>query len=103
MLKYSSVPEGKFPSIYSFQLACHPVREITQGAELFQVHCVGCHAKGGNIVRWWKDLKIRTLKRNKLDSVEAIAYLVKNGKNNISAYKERLAETEIEIVSGYVF
>ena len=26
LLKYSSVPEGKFPSIYSFQLACHPVR-----------------------------------------------------------------------------
>ena len=77
--------------------------EITQGAELFKIHCVGCHARGGNIVRWWKNLKIRTLKRNKLDSVEAIAYLVKNGKNNISAYKERLAETEIEIVSGYVF
>lgn len=76
--------------------------EITQGAELFQIHCVGCHARGGNIVRWWKNLKIRTLKRNKLDSVEAIAYLVKNGKNNMSAYKDRLTETEIEIVSAYV-
>ncbi len=76
--------------------------ETTQGAEIFQVHCVGCHARGGNIVRWWKNLKIRTLKRNKLDSIEAIAYLVKNGKNNMSAYKDRLTETEIEIVSGYV-
>ncbi|ABG50567.1 response regulator receiver protein [Trichodesmium erythraeum IMS101] len=26
LLKYSSVPEHKFLSIYSFQLACHPVR-----------------------------------------------------------------------------
>ena len=36
--------------------------EITQGAEVFQIHCAGCHAKGGNIVKWWKNLKIRTLK-----------------------------------------
>ena len=76
--------------------------ETTQGAELFQIHCVGCHANGGNIVRRGKNLKIETLERNKLDSVEAIAYLVKNGKNNMSAYKERLTETEIKIVSSYV-
>ncbi|MGK7922622.1 MAG: c-type cytochrome [Trichodesmium sp.] len=76
--------------------------EITKGGELFQVHCVGCHAKGGNIVRWWKNLKIGTLKRNNLDSVEAIAYLVKNGKNNMSAYEDRLTQTEIETLSSYV-
>ncbi len=76
--------------------------ETTKGAELFQIHCLGCHANGGNIVRRGKNLKIETLERNKLDSVEAIAYLVKNGKNNMSAYQERLTETEIETVSGYV-
>ncbi|NEQ41107.1 MAG: c-type cytochrome [Okeania sp. SIO3I5] len=76
--------------------------EMTQGAELFQIHCVGCHANGGNIVRRGKNLKIETLERNKLDSVEAIAYLVKNGKNNMSAYQERLTEIEIEKVSAYV-
>jgi len=76
--------------------------EMTQGAELFQIHCAGCHANGGNIVRRGKNLKIETLERNKLDSVEAIAYLVQNGKNNMSGYQDRLTETEIEIVSGYV-
>ncbi len=76
--------------------------ETTKGAEIFQVNCVGCHANGGNIVRWWKNLKIGTLKKNKLDSVEAIAYLVKNGKNNMSAYKDRLTEREINTVSAYV-
>ena len=75
---------------------------MIEGAELFQIHCVGCHANGGNIVRWGKNLKIETLERNKLDSVEAIAYLVKNGKNNMSAYKDRLTEMEIKVVSAYV-
>ena len=49
--------------------------EITKGAEIFQIHCVGCHVKVGNVVRWWKNLKIGSLERSKLDSVEAIAYL----------------------------
>ncbi len=76
--------------------------EIAKGAEVFQVHCVACHARGGNIVRWWKNLKIGTLKKNKLDSIDAIAYLVKNGKSNMSAYQDRLTETEIKAVSAYV-
>ncbi|NEQ39706.1 MAG: hypothetical protein F6K40_27020 [Okeania sp. SIO3I5] len=42
------------------------------------------------------------MERNKLGFVEAIAYLVKNGKNNMSVYQERLTEMEIEKVSGYV-
>ena len=71
-------------------------------AELFQIHCNGCYANGENIVRWGKNLKIEILERNKLDSVEAIAYLVQNGKNNMSAYEYRLTGTEIEIVFGYV-
>nr|WP_293103836.1 hypothetical protein [Okeania sp. SIO2F4] len=71
-------------------------------AELFDIYCNGCYSNGGNIVRRGKNLKIETLERNKLDSVEAIAYLVQNGKNNMSAYEERLTETEIETVSGYV-
>ncbi|WP_293143421.1 hypothetical protein [Okeania sp. SIO3I5] len=49
-----------------------------------------------------KIFKIEIWERNKLDSVEAIAYLVKNGKNNMSAYQERLTEIEIEKVSAYV-
>ncbi len=29
-LKYSSAPESKSHAIYSFQLACHPVRKLVQ-------------------------------------------------------------------------
>jgi len=37
-----------------------------------------------------------------VDSLEAIASLVANGKNNMSAYKDRLSEKQIEDVSAYV-
>ena len=71
-------------------------------AKLFEINCAGCHPHGGNIIRRGKNLKTRALHRNKLDSLEAIASLVTQGKNNMPAYQDRLTEKEIEDVSAYV-
>lgn len=76
--------------------------DLEQGAQVFSVHCAGCHVNGGNIVRRGKNLKLKTLERNGLDSVEAIAQLVTNGKGIMSAYGDRLTEVEIQNVSAYV-
>ncbi len=71
-------------------------------AQLFEIHCAGCHAHGGNIVRWGKTLKLRALQRNQVDSVAAIANLITNGKNNMSAFGDRLSAAEIEALAVYV-
>ncbi len=76
--------------------------DTANGANIFSFQCAGCHVNGGNIVRRVKTLKKRALKRNGMDSLEAIASLVANGKNNMSAYKDRLTEQQIEDVSAYV-
>ena len=76
--------------------------DTANGAKIFSAQCAGCHINGGNIVRRGKTLKQKALKRNGVDSLEAIASLVANGKNNMSAYKDRLTEQEIEDVSVYV-
>ncbi len=76
--------------------------DTANGAKLFEVHCVGCHVNGGNIVRWNKTLQLRALERNKVNTIDAIATLVANGKANMSAYKDRLTIAEIEDVSAYV-
>lgn len=57
--------------------------------QLFDLHCAGCHAHGGNIVRRGKNLKLRTLQRYQIDSVAAIADLITHGKNNMSAFGDR--------------
>jgi cytochrome c6 len=74
----------------------------TASAELFAVHCAGCHINGGNIVRRNKTLKLKALQKNKMDSLAAITEIVTNGKGNMSAYKDRLTENEIEAVATYV-
>ncbi|MBW4650854.1 MAG: c-type cytochrome [Kastovskya adunca ATA6-11-RM4] len=76
--------------------------DTINGAQIFSAQCAACHAGGGNIIRWGKNLKKRALSRNGWDSVEAIASLVANGKNNMPAYKDRLNEQEIENVAAYV-
>lgn len=76
--------------------------ELNSSAQIFEVNCAGCHPHGGNIIRRGKNLSLRALHRNKLDSLDAIASLVTNGKNNMSAYQDRLTEKEIKKVSAYV-
>ncbi|AFZ35854.1 cytochrome c class I [Stanieria cyanosphaera PCC 7437] len=76
--------------------------DLDTGAKIFEVNCAGCHIHGGNIVRRGKNLKQKTLQKNKLDSTEAIATLVTHGKNNMPAYQDRLELAEIEAVANYV-
>jgi cytochrome c6 len=76
--------------------------DTANGAKIFSVQCAGCHLNGGNIIRRGKNLKLKALKRNGMDNVEAIASIVANGKNNMSAYKDRLTAQEIQAVSAYV-
>ena len=76
--------------------------DTVDGAKIFSANCAGCHINGGNIIRRGKNLKMKALKKYKMDSVEAISNIVTYGKNNMSAYKDRLTEPEIQAVSTYV-
>lgn len=72
------------------------------GAKIFETNCAGCHINGGNIIRRGKNLKMNALKKNGMDSIAAITDIVTNGKNNMSAYKDRLTPQQIQEVSTYV-
>jgi len=69
---------------------------------LFEIHCAGCHAQGGNIVRRGKTLKLKALQQNGMNSAEAITQIVVQGKGNMSAYRDRLTPDEIQAVTTYV-
>ncbi|MBD2166158.1 c-type cytochrome [Calothrix membranacea FACHB-236] len=76
--------------------------DTVNGAQIFDVHCAGCHINGGNIIRRGKTLKKKALKKYGMDSLEAISSIVTNGKNNMSAYKDRLTPEQIQDVAAYV-
>ncbi len=70
--------------------------------KLFELQCAGCHANGGNIVRRGKTLKLKALEKNGYITKDAIADIITNGKGNMSAYKARLSEAEIQMLAQYV-
>jgi cytochrome c6 len=72
------------------------------GATIFQAQCAACHQGGGNIIRRGKNLKLKALERNQVETIEAIQALVTQGKGNMSAYGDRLTVEEITAVSEYV-
>ncbi|WP_242035392.1 cytochrome c6 PetJ [Trichormus variabilis] len=76
--------------------------DTANGEQIFSVHCAGCHINGSNIIRRGKNLQKKALKKYGMDSLEAVAAIVTNGKNNMSAYKDRLSEQEIQNVAAYV-
>jgi cytochrome c6 len=71
-------------------------------AQLFELHCAGCHPGGGNIIRRGKSLQQRALTRYKVDSTTEIAALITQGKGVMSAFGDRLDPAEIEALSQYV-
>jgi cytochrome c6 len=68
-------------------IAFHPpalAADAPDGAKIFNVQCAGCHVNGGNIVRRGKNMKQKALKKYGMNSLEAIANIVTNGKGNMS-------------------
>ncbi|MEM8673561.1 MAG: c-type cytochrome [Cyanobacteria bacterium P01_G01_bin.67] len=91
-----------FLTLPHIPVAADTIANSELGAKVFKANCAGCHVKGGNIVRRGKNLKLKALHRNKVDTQEAIASLVTNGKGIMSAYGDKLTDAEIEAVSSYV-
>lgn len=102
IIRLCTVILGMAIALYAFSATPVSAADTDIGAKLFEIHCAGCHPQGGNIIRRGKTLKQSALQKNKVDTLEAIATLVSNGKNNMSAFKDRLSPDDINDVSAYV-
>ena len=82
----------------------HPVlaADTANGAKIFSANCAACHMGGRNVVAASKTLKKDALEKYNMNSLEAITYQVKNGKNAMPAFKNRLNDQQIEAVASYV-
>jgi cytochrome c6 len=76
--------------------------QVTQAAALFELQCSGCHINGGNIIRRGKNLKLKALQANHVDTQETISAMITKGKGIMSAYADRLSPAEIELLASYV-
>ncbi len=77
--------------------------EADLGKSIFKNQCAGCHINGGNIIRRSKNLKISSLKKNGLDSPEAIAKIASQGIGIMDGYKEKLGDDGDQIVANWIW
>ena len=72
------------------------------GALLFEQHCAGCHINGGNIIRRGKNLKLKTLERDEIATVTAIAAIAREGRGQMSGYADVLGTDGDQLVAEWV-
>ena len=77
--------------------------EADLGENLFKQNCAGCHINGGNIIRRSKNLKISSLKRNGIDSPDAIAKIASQGIGIMSGYEDKLGDNGDQIVANWIW
>jgi len=73
-----------------------------KGKDVFHNNCLPCHKGGRNFILPEKNLKKDMLEANGMNTVNAISYQVRNGKNGMPAFGGRLSENEVEDVAFYV-
>ncbi|MFO0037394.1 MAG: c-type cytochrome [Synechococcaceae cyanobacterium] len=73
------------------------------GARLFLQTCAGCHPNGGNIIRRGRGLKESVLRRQGIDSAEAVAHIAAAGIGRMDGYGAALGEGGAEAVGAWVW
>ncbi|MDR9403864.1 MAG: c-type cytochrome [Halothece sp. Uz-M2-17] len=78
--------------------------DLENGKQVFmaKANCTQCHRGGINTVISEKHLGMDALEKYNMDSMEAIAHQVRNGKNAMPAYGRRLSDEQIRDVAAYV-
>lgn len=75
---------------------------LPQGAELFNSNCARCHINGQNLILPDKNLQYDTLQTYQMNSVEAIAYQIRHGKNIMPAFGDQFSPEQLENIATYV-
>jgi cytochrome c6 len=81
--------------------------ETPTGSAIFNANCSSCHIGGANILVENKTLQksalSKYLENYDTEPIQAIIHQIKNGKNAMPAFKNKLSEEEILEVAAYVF
>jgi cytochrome c6 len=73
------------------------------GGPLFELHCAGCHPRGGNIIRRGRTLRLADLQRQGIVGPEAVARIAAAGIGRMDGYGAVLGEGGPELLGSWVW
>lgn len=89
-------------AIFVTLLGSSALADAPDGKQIFSANCSACHLGGNNVILANKALRKEALEKYGMNSLEAIKTQVKNGKNAMPAFGNRLTDGQIEAVANYV-
>ncbi|XP_002964138.2 uncharacterized protein LOC9653921 isoform X1 [Selaginella moellendorffii] len=115
----ADVSKRSFAMALLFALSCAFTNSVGEsdastGAETFQRSCIGCHARGGNILQAGATLGADDLQRNGISTVEDIVKITYYGKGRMPGFGEgckpqgqctfasRLSDQDIQALAEFV-
>jgi cytochrome c6 len=75
-----------------------------KGEAAFKENCALCHGENGGGSDMGKALKVKDLRTKEVqdETSEALAKIVRDGKNNMPPFKSRLSDAQIDELIGYI-
>lgn len=73
------------------------------GGHLFELHCAGCHPRGGNIIRRGRTLRLADLQRQGIDGPEMVARIAAVGIGRMDGYGAVLGPGGAEPLGAWVW
>ena len=91
------------------RMSAPPALDAQTGAQIFNAHCAACHAGEQIVMQAGRMLTDRTLGKTAIEKYmtggfeeKTVATQIKNGKNAMPVFAERLSEAEVGLVAAYV-
>ena len=77
--------------------------DISTGEGLFKRHCQACHPGGKNVINPAKTLYAQDLKKNKIETPEAIVKIIRKAPAGMTSFSETVvSDKDAETIARYI-
>ncbi len=85
-------------------VACGQNTEAASGGEtLFKRYCQACHPGGKNVINPAKTLYAQDLKKNKIETPEAIVSIIRKAPTGMTSFSEKvIPDKDAEAIARYI-
>ena len=95
---------GAFLVLWCAAVACgQNVADVSAGEGLFKQYCQACHPGGKNVINPAKTLYVQDLKKNKIETPEAIVSIIRKAPTGMTSFSEKvIPDKDADAIARYI-
>ena len=76
---------------------------VSEGEGLFKRYCQACHPGGKNVINPAKTLYVQDLKKNKIETPEAIVSIIRKAPTGMTSFSEKvIPDKDADAIARYI-